>query len=142
MLINFLVLYVARTLRKGTINVGNKHTSTVQLYGGVPLNLPAVTCRTFLWRTCEKVYKCTSTLDLHGHNFDGRTAHCFRCTSLQASFLYMYYSGIIQYNYNYCCGRVCPRCCRLISVNTYATGYMHALSTLELKGGIEHAKAI
>ena len=36
MLVTFLVLCVTRTLRKGTINVVNKHTSTVQLYGGDP----------------------------------------------------------------------------------------------------------
>ena len=29
--------------------------------------------------------------------------------------------------------------CRLISVDTYATCHMHALSTLELRGGPEHA---
>ena len=46
------------------------------------------------------------------------------------------------YNYYYCCGRVCPCCCRLISVDTYATCHMHALSTLELRGGPEHARAI
>ena len=34
-------------------------------------------------------------------NFEGRAAHLFRCTSLQASFLYILYSGIIQYYYNY-----------------------------------------
>ena len=54
MLITFLVLCFTRTLRKGTINVGNYHTCTVQLYGGVPLTLPAVTCRTYHSRTCEK----------------------------------------------------------------------------------------
>ena len=46
------------------------------------------------------------------------------------------------YNYYYCCGRVCPCCCRLINVDTYATCHMHALSTLELRGGPEHARAI
>ena len=30
----------------------------------------------------------------------------------------------------------------LISVDTYATSHMHALSTLELRGGPEHARAI
>ena len=35
-----------------------------------------------------------------------------------------------------------PCCCRLISVDTYATCHMHALSTLELRGGPEHARAI
>ena len=34
------------------------------------------------------------------------------------------------YNYYYCLGRVCPYCCSLISVDTYATCHMHALSTL------------
>ena len=30
-------------------------------------------------------------------NFDGRTAHRFRCTNFQVSFLYIQYSCIIQY---------------------------------------------
>ena len=38
-------------------------------------------------------------------------------------------------------GRVCPRCCRLISVDTYATCPMDALSMLELRGGLDHAIA-
>ena len=49
---------------------------------------------------------------------------------------------INYYNYYYCCGRVCPCCCRLIGVDTYETCHMHALSTLELRGGPEHARAI
>ena len=36
----------------------------------------------------------------------------------------------------------CPCCCRLISVDTYATCHMHALSTLELRGGPEYSRAI
>ena len=39
-------------------------------------------------------------------------------------------------------GCVCPCCCRLISVYTYATCPMHALSMLELRGGSDHARAI
>ena len=46
----FLVLYVKRTLSKGTTNVSNWHTSTVHVYREVPLPFPAFTCRTFpLW---------------------------------------------------------------------------------------------
>ena len=35
----FLVLYVTRTLSTGTTNVGNRHTSNVQLHGEVPPHL-------------------------------------------------------------------------------------------------------
>ena len=56
------------------------------------------------------------------------------------------YNAVVLFNiiinYYYCCGRVWPCCCRLISVDTYATCHMHALSTLELRGGPEHARAI
>ena len=56
------------------------------------------------------------------------------------------YNAVVLFNiiinYYYCCGRVWPCCCRLISVDTYATCQMHALSTLELRGGPEHARAI
>ena len=52
------------------------------------------------------------------------------------------WSYSIIYYYYYCCGRVCPCCCRLISVDTYATCHMHALNTLELRGGPEHARSI
>ena len=45
------VLCVALTPSKGTTNWGQLTHSTVQLHRGVPLNFPAVTCRTFPLRT-------------------------------------------------------------------------------------------
>ena len=57
--------------------------------------------------------------------------------------LYHTYNTVILFNIIIiiCCGSVCPCCCRFISVNTYATCHMHALSMLELRGGPEHAIA-
>ena len=45
------VLFVARTPSKGTTNGGNLHTSTVQLHGGVPITIPAVSSRSY---PCER----------------------------------------------------------------------------------------
>ena len=68
---------------------------------------------------------------------------------LQASKRLFYtYNTVVLFNiiinYYYCCWRVCPCCCRLIivAVDTYATCHMHALSTLELRGGPEQARSI
>ena len=64
---------------------------------------------------------------------------------LQASKRLFYtYNTVVLFNiyYYYCCGRVCPCSCRLISVDTYATCHVHALSTFELRGGPEHARSI
>ena len=61
-----------------------------------PPHLAGITCRTFPLRTCEK-HRNVSLHEIYMvTNFEGRTAHRFRCTSLQASFLYIQYSGIIQ----------------------------------------------
>ena len=63
-------------------------------------------------------------------------------SDLQSSkrlFIYMYYSGITQLDLS---GRVCSCCCRLINIDTYVTCLMHAFSTLELRGGPDHAIAI
>ena len=96
----------------------------------------------FVWRTILRMYPYTrstwsQTLRVVQHTvFD-----------VQASkHLFHTYNTVVLFNiiinYYYCCGRVWPCCCRLISVDTYATCHMHALSTLELRGGPEHARAI
>ena len=55
--------------------------------------------------------------------------------------LFYTYNTVVLFinNYYYCCGRVCPCCCRLISVDTYATCHVHALNRLKLRGGPELA---
>ena len=82
----FFVLYVTQTLSKGITNVGNWHTSTVQLYGEVPLSFLAITCRTLsLW-----MWKKHRNVPLHQlylvTKFDGRRAYPYWSTSLKAPF--------------------------------------------------------
>ena len=68
------------------------------------------------------------------------------CDVQASKVLFHTYNAVVLFNiiinYYYCCGSVWPCCCKLISVDTYATCHLHALSTLELRGSPEHARAI
>ena len=108
-------------VRRGYPHLSGSHVSYVSLayvgkFGNVPLH---------------QIYTFTK--------FDGRRAYHFSSTSLKVPLsihvILWYYT--LDYS-----GRVYPCCCRLISVDTYAKRSMHALSTLELRGGPEHARAV
>ena len=116
--------------------------NTLTLYNctkASPFTFPAVTCPTFSLLTGGK----HGNVPLHQIHtftkFDGRGAYHFWSTSLKTPLCI----PVIQLYYTLDkSGWVCPWCCRLISMDTYATRTMHALSTLELRGGPDHDRAI
>ena len=144
MLITSLVLFVTQTLRKVPSIWA---TNTLPLYNCTE-GFPSPCRQSHVVRyPCERV----KSIEMYPYTRStrSRTLTVVQHTvfDVQASkrLFYAYNTVVlfnIDYNYYYCCGRVCPCCCRLISVDTYATCHMHALSSLELRRCPKHARAI